>query len=352
MASKNTYCTEQGNLSGVKFSNNLVITDTYTRFPERGLLSNGRLAPDWSKQWLVSIGAVMKASNTEIRNQQLIEGVRQLDIRLIMPHDDPLFLYTQRPMYCGIVALRLSMSYDEAGLAHFDYHLVMIFTAHLYHECVRTNFILKRRPAMETMIKLHRKEILDENVPKSADEVYNIFSKHFLLSKVSNREYTRAKPSLNLTMLKLSRNTLSQAIRPFLEHQAAFNEATNNFQNLVQELPSARIMSDKYRRVKRQLTSLQLLRVLEDFLPDEMLKIQFDYIALTIVCYRLLEKIRLGIDPTEKQNPKRMLSTEIEPAYLFMTLDTLSKGRTGGENPLLKIAAGVSDKFFEEILNS
>ncbi|KAF7903319.1 uncharacterized protein EAF01_006368 [Botrytis porri] len=152
-------------------------------------------------------------------------------------------------------------------------------------------------------------------------------------------------------MPKLSRNPLSQAIRPFLEHQASFNESTNNLQNLVQSLPSAVMTNGTHRRAKRQLTSIQLLRVLEKFLPDEMPKIQFDYISLTIACYRLLEKIRLAIDPTGTQNPKRAKPGGIEPAYLFMTLDILSKGRTGGENPLLKIVAGVLEKFVgEEIL--
>ncbi|KAF7872868.1 uncharacterized protein EAF02_008939 [Botrytis sinoallii] len=348
IASKNTYCTEQGNLPGVQFSKDLVLTNTYTRFPEWGILWDGRLAYDWSEKWLVRIGAVTKAGNTETCNQQLIEGIRQLDIRLIKPPSDPIFFYIHNPIFCGMVALRLLTSYDEAGLAHSDYHLVMTFAAHLYEECVRTNFIQKRWPALETMIKLHRKEVFDGIVPKSADEAYNIFSKHFFLSKVSDREYTRTRRSPNMTMQKLSRNTLSLAIRPFLEHQATFDEATNNLQNLVQDLPAAAMRKDKNRRAKRQLTSLQFLRVLEDFLPDEMPKIQFDYISLTIPCYRLLEKIRLGIDPTGKQNPKRKLSSGIEPAYLYMTLDILSKGRTGGENPLLKIAAGVLDKFLEE----
>ncbi|KAF7922677.1 hypothetical protein EAE99_007254 [Botrytis elliptica] len=198
------------------------------------------------------------------------------------------------------------------------------------------------------MIKLHRREVFDGIVPKSADEAYNIFSKHFFLSKASDREYTRTRRSPNMTMPKLSRNTLSLAIRPFLEHQATFDEATNNLQNLVQDLPAAAMRKDRNRRAKRQLTSLQFLRVLEDFLPDEIPKFQFDYISLTILCYRLLEKIRLGIDPTGKKNPKRKLLCGIEPAYLYMTLDILSKGRTGGENPLLKIAAGVFDKFLEE----
>lgn len=144
MASENTYSTQQGNLSRAQFSKDLVLTNTYTRFPESGFRSNGRLTRDWSKKWLVSIGAVTKASNTETHNQQLIEGAKQLDIRLIKPHDDLLFLYKQNPVYCGMVALRLSTSYDEAGLDHSDYHLVMSFTAHLYQECVRTKFIQKR----------------------------------------------------------------------------------------------------------------------------------------------------------------------------------------------------------------
>ncbi|TGO53607.1 hypothetical protein BCON_0120g00040 [Botryotinia convoluta] len=266
MASKNTYCTEQGNLPGLQFSKDLVLTNTYTRFPE-----------------------------------------------------------------CG---LRLSPRHDLHGTS--------------VRGMCKNQLYQKRWPAMETMIKLHRKEIFDGNVPKSADEAYNIFSKHFFLSKVSDREYTRAKPSPNLRMPELSRNTLSQAIRPFLEHQATSNEATNNLQNLVQNLPSAVIMKDTNRRAKRQLTSLQFLHVLEELLPDEIPRIQFDYIALTLVCYRLLEKIRLGIDPTGKQNPKRTLPSGIEPAYLFMILDILSKGRTGGENPLLKVVAGVLEKFLEE----
>ncbi|TGO11520.1 hypothetical protein BTUL_0107g00040 [Botrytis tulipae] len=348
MASENTYRTQQGTLPGVQFSKDLVLTNTYTRFPECGFRSNGKLTHDWSKKWLVSIGAFTKASNTETHNQQLIEGVKQLDIRLIKPHGDLLFLCKQNPVYCGMLALRLSTSYDEAGLSHSDFHLVMTFTAHLYQECVRNNFIQKRWPAMETMIELHKKEIFNGTVPMSADEAYNIFSKDFHLCKVSNREYTRAKPSPNLRMPKLSRNTLSLAIRPFLEHQATFNEATNNLQNLVQSLPLAVMMNKKNRIAKRQLTSLQFLRVLEDFLPDEIPKIQFDYISLTNICYPLLEKIRLGIDPNGKQNPKRTSPRGIEPAYLYMTLDIRSKGRTGDENPLLKIAAGVFEKFLEE----
>ncbi|TGO62459.1 hypothetical protein BOTNAR_0113g00220 [Botryotinia narcissicola] len=347
MTRENTYRTQQGNLPGVQFSKDLVLTNTYTRFTECSFRLNGRLTHDWSKKWLISIGAITKAGNTETQNQQLIEGVEKLDIRLIKPHSDLTFLYKQNPVYCGMVALRLSTSY-EAGLSHSDFHLVMTFAAHLYQECLRNNFIQKRWPTMETMIELHKKEIFNRTVPMSADEAYNIFSKNFQLSKVSNQEYTRVKPSPSLRMPKISRNTLSLAIRPFLEHQATFNEATNNLQNLVQNLPSAATMNDKNRRAKRQLTSLQFLRVLEGFLPGEIPKIEFDYISLINISYPLLEKIRLGIDPTGKQNPKRTSPRRIKPAYLYMTLDILSKGRTGGENPLLKIAAGVFEKFLEE----
>ncbi|TEY82775.1 hypothetical protein BOTCAL_0027g00130 [Botryotinia calthae] len=348
VTNKNTYCTEQGNLRGVQFSKDLVLTNTYTRFLECGLHSDGRVDPDWGKEWLVSIGAITRASNIETHNQQLIKGVKHLDIRLIRPHSDLLFFYTHNPVYCGMIGLRLLTSYDEARLAHCDFHLVIIFMAHLYQECVRTNFIRKVWPAMETMTQLHRKDIFDGNVPKSADEAYEKFSKQFFLSKVSSQEYARAKPPGEMTMPELSRKTFSQAIRPFLEHQATFNEATNNLQNLVQNLPSAAMMNDTNRRVKRQLTSLQFLHVLEGFLPDEISKLRFDYIALTLVCYPLLEKIRLAIDPTGKQNPKRTLPGGREPAFLFMTLDILSKGRTGGENPLLKTVAGVLEKFLEE----
>ncbi|KAF7946036.1 uncharacterized protein EAE97_005074 [Botrytis byssoidea] len=244
MASENTYHTQQGNLPGVHFSNDLVLTNTYTRFPECGFRPNG------------SIGAITKAGNTETHNQQLIECVEQLDIRLIKPHSDLTFLYKQNPVYCGMVALRLSTSYDEAGLSHSDFHLVMTFAAHLYQECVRNNFVQKRWPAMETIIELHKKEIFNGTVPMSADEAYNIFSKNFHLSKVSNQEYIRVKPSPSLRMPKLSRNALSLAIRPFLEHQATFNETTNNLQNLVQFLPLAVVMNKKNRIAKRQLTSL------------------------------------------------------------------------------------------------
>ncbi|KAF7947868.1 hypothetical protein EAE96_008945 [Botrytis aclada] len=188
-ASKNTYCTEQGNLPGVQFSKDLVLTNTYTRFPECCLLGDWP-APDWSKKWLGSIGAVTKASDAETHNQKLIEGVRQLDIRLIRPHSDSKFFYTHNPVYCGMVALRLSTSYNEAGLAHSDFHLVITFMAHLYEECSRNNFIQKSWPAMETLIKIHRKDIFDGNVPKSADEAYNIFSKNFFpLQGLSSRIY-------------------------------------------------------------------------------------------------------------------------------------------------------------------
>ncbi|KAM0134641.1 hypothetical protein ACHAO1_005558 [Botrytis cinerea] len=348
MANKDAYCTEQGDLQGVQFSKDLVLTNTYTRFLECGILSDGRVDPDWGKEWLVSIGAIARASDTEVYNKQLIKSVKHLDIRLIWPHSDVLFFYTHNPVYCGMIGLRLLTSYDEARLAHCDFHLVIIFMAHLYQECVRTSFFQKVWPAMETMIQLHRKDIFDGNVPKSADEAYEKFSKQFFLSKVSSQEYARAKPPGEMTMPELSRKAFSQAIRPFLEHQATFNEATNNLQNLVQNLPSAAMMKDNNRRVKRQLTSLQFLHVLEGFLPEEISKLQFDYIALTLACYPLLEKIRLAIDPTGKQNPKRTLPGGREPAFLFMTLDIISKGRTGGENPLLRIVAGVLEKFLED----
>ncbi|KAF7903320.1 uncharacterized protein EAF01_006369 [Botrytis porri] len=116
MASKKTHCTEKGNLPGVQFSKDPVLTNTYTRFPVRAILSDGRLARDWSKKRLIRIGAVTKVGNTETHNQQLIKRFRQLDIRLIRPHSDSLFFYTHNPVYCGMIALRLTTSYDDAGL--------------------------------------------------------------------------------------------------------------------------------------------------------------------------------------------------------------------------------------------
>ncbi|KAF7869865.1 hypothetical protein EAF04_004649 [Stromatinia cepivora] len=328
---------KQANLRGVKFPEKPRLTNmsmATMRVPESALMAHARAE---------------SGIDDEPCDPQHGENARKLDLRMIRPHKDMDFIFTHNPVYCGMVALRLITATEQAGITHCCYHTVTTLLAYLYAECRRTKLLDIKWPAMEQMIELHMEEMFSGSLPQSATEGYIRFTKHMGISKTKMSHYQRGLPYKEP---QYGTNAVTTSTRAFLNHQATFSDATNNLQRLVQ---SHRILTNnetkhQRRNARRQLAPLQFLSTLQEFLPAELAKVQFDYISLTLACHGLMKKFRvqikqqLGID-----HPLIPYEDSIEPSYPFTVMDILHEGRNGGESPQLKVVARVLKNYLPSL---
>lgn len=339
------------NLRGVQFPESPKLTNMSTihmRVPNGAIRPDGSIDPVWKEKLMAHARAELKIDD-EPCDPEHGENARKLNLRLIKPHEDMDFIFTHNPVYCGMMALRLITITEQAGIAHCCYHTVTTLVAYLYAECRRSKLLDAKWPAMEQMIELHLGDMFSGSLPQSATECYIRFTKLMAISKTSMSQHQRGLPYKEPQYVA---NAVSVSLRPWLEHQATFNDATNNLQRLVQ---NHRILTNnetkhKRRSARRQLTPLQFLSTLQDFLPAEIAKVQFDYISLTLACHRLMKRFRvqikqqLGID-----HPLYPFEDSIEPSYPFTVMDILYEGRGGKENLQLKVVAEVLKNYLANL---
>ncbi|ESZ92597.1 hypothetical protein SBOR_7014 [Sclerotinia borealis F-4128] len=334
---------KQASLRGTKFPEKPKLTNmsmTAMRVPNDAIRPDGSIDPAWEEK-LMAHARTESGVDDEPCDPEHEENARKLDIRMIKPHQDMDFVFTHNPVYCGTMALRLITATEQAGINHCCYHTVTTLVAYLYAECRRSKLLDSKWPAMEQMIELHLEDMFSDNLPKSASEGYIRFTKLLVISKTKISRYQRSLPYKEP---QYATNAVSTATRPFLEHQATFNNAINNLQRLIQTHRELTNNETKHKRrnARRQLTPFQFLSIMQEFIPAEIAKVQFDYISLTIACHRLMKKFRvqikgrLGID-----HPLLQHEDSTEPSYPFIVMNILYEGRNGGENHQLKVVAEV-----------
>ncbi len=151
---------------------------------------------------------------------------------------------------------------------------------------------------------------------------------------------------------------ISEIFRPFFDGKSTFEACLIRLEPLVQ---AGQQLGTKHKRrnARRKLTPLQFLVRLQEFLPPEVSKLQFDYISLTKRCYMLLKQIHARIG--KKLNivhPLLNHSESTQPMYAIMVFKILKEaneiqgaGRQGrdplSQSPQLEIAGNVLNRFWK-----
>ncbi|KAI9053040.1 hypothetical protein LZ554_003310 [Drepanopeziza brunnea f. sp. 'monogermtubi'] len=229
-------------------------------------------------------------------SQEHEENARRLDLRLLDPNLGPDFVLTQNPIRSGTLALSVVAQQELTGLTLCNYHTVTTLVAYLYSEVRRAKLLDMEWPEMEQMIDIHQDTMFSGKLPQSASEAYIRYTK--LMGLSTGRTPNRHQRGLPYKEPQHQRNAVSSTVRPYLCGKTTFRQSLRQLELFIQAKREAKHHESKHKRrnARRKLTPLQFLMQLEEYLPEEMRKIRFDYITLTKNCHMLMEKFRHNIE--------------------------------------------------------
>jgi hypothetical protein len=243
--------------------------------------------------------------------------------------------------------MSLLVDNETAGLLLSNYHTVTTLVAHLYVESQRAGFLGAKWLEMDQMIQMHLDIMFAGRLPLSASEAYIRFTK--LMGLSTSKRPNSHQRGLPYKEPQYACTAASSAIRPFLDHAAPFHTSLIQLEILVQRHREAIHHESKHKRrhARRKLTPLQFLKEMEDFLPQEIAKIRFDYITLTKNCYMLMKKFREGIkrELGIEHSLYSMKEDSIQPYYPMMVMNILKDGKEDAGQ--MRVVTGVLKKYLE-----
>jgi hypothetical protein len=230
-------------------------------------------------------------------------NAKMLNLQWLKPHIDPNYIFSHNPRCCGIFALGLVVNAEETGLTLANYHTVATLVAHLYAEATRSGLLQSTWSEMDLMIDMHLDEMFAGKLPTTATEGYIKYTKHMGLSTTQHQN--RYERGLPYKEPHYSRTQTSDAIRAYPGHSEDLHQSVVRLESLVQQHVALKSNATKTKRRnarRRKATPLQFLTQLQEFLPAEIKRAQFDYIGMTKTCYALMSqfhsdiKNQLGVD--------------------------------------------------------
>lgn len=270
---------------------------------------------------------LMREEGIDENDPEVIQNranAERLGAKYLQPNPDMEFFFTHNPVYCGTVALKVLVDFEEAGLTLAKYHVVPTLLAYLYSEVRRTKLLNLEWPEVEQFIEMHTTEIFGGQRPKSSAEAFIKFSKILCMStsgrdKVHERKLPYKEPHCNPL-------PISQALRPFLKRKEIFSESTLRLEALVQTRRETVYHTSKHKRreTRRRITPFQFLDEMQHLLSAEVPKLHLDYITLTKTCTTLMKQIHAEIKTsTGMEYPLYHGEETTEPLYPSIVLEIL-----------------------------
>lgn len=251
------------------------------------------------RKQLVDAGALPDERPVDPKHE---ETARRLNIKMIQPSNDPNFLLTTNPIYCGLVSFNLLADFEASGISLSNWHKSIWPTAHLYNALQQTSSISKTWPEMEELIDLHMDALFAGYLPLSAYEFFIRFALALGLSTSnfsrnprnrSNNDRIRFRQGANGTKLKVTE--MSSIFRQYFEKKSSLEICLVKLDSLIRD-PGPRASRKERDASKRPLTNLQFLALLEANLPRVTQRLHFDYVTLTKQCAKLLKTTRQQLE--------------------------------------------------------
>jgi hypothetical protein len=191
------------------------------------------------------------------------------------PNSDLNFIFTRNPIFYRILALEMIVRNEQAGISVCGYHGVTTHLGYLYCETRRALLLDTKWSEME---KMHLPTKCIGQLPHSGHEMHHCRR---------SPEYKEPEDA---------RAGVAGALQPYLDPDATFRSSLAQLESLDQvHMASIHDTKNRRRNAGRQLTPLQSLLRLKDFLASKAVKIKFDYITLKVTSYKLLKLIHQEI---------------------------------------------------------
>ena len=287
----------------------------------------------------------------------------------IQPAAEGSFLISHNPLYCGTMAFDLALNMEKAGITLANHHCSIFAISHLYNALQQTSIMQRRWPEMDKLIDLHLGALFAGSLPKTAREFHTRFSirmgysiKHYARNRRTKVDEGRPLYAQGRKEgPQLSCDATSDIFRQFFDaSKEPMDRCLYQLETLIQESKNS---VSKKMLMRRQLTPLQFLTQVQDWLSDAISNMSIDYITLTRTCNMLLRRIRSRIDERlDIQHRVVQSEDSVEPGNIVMALVILHEASDTQyfkeevlrardrlpEGPQLQIVGEVMQNFLEE----
>ena len=287
----------------------------------------------------------------------------------IQPAAEGSFMISHNPLYCGIMAFNLALNMEKAGIILANHHCSIFAISHLYNALQQTNLIKRTWPEMDKLIDLHLGVLFSGSLPKTCRDFHTRFClrmgysiKHYARNRRTKIDTGRplyAKDRKEGPQLPC--DATSEIFRQFFDaNKEPMDRCLYQLESSIQESEQS---ASKKKSVRRQLTSLQFLTQIQDWLPHTISNMSIDYITLTRTCNKLLRRIRSKInEQLDIQHPVAESEDSVEPGNIVMALAILHEASDAQyfkeevlrarerlpEGPQLQIVGEVMQDFLEQ----
>lgn len=205
---------------------------------------------------------------------------------------EPEFAYSHNPLYCGLVAYNIVLRMERAGLTLASFHQSIYIAAHLYNGLRQRDVIKDRWREMDTVIEQHQGTIFMGKLPVTSKEC----SSQLLLKLgfsarnwASDKKVGGVKSNRYIGGPTLVSNKTSDLLRRYFDKADSTERCLHQLKTLIEENQEPS-MSTKVSRI--QLTPLEFLARVRDWLPREGQTTGINYIHLNRTCIMLLKCLR------------------------------------------------------------
>ncbi|CAL8575762.1 hypothetical protein XPA_001666 [Xanthoria parietina] len=298
------------------------VVDSYQSFDQ--------LPPEWQEE--VKSRCQSKGIETQ-PPPEMTGNLQQVGLRPIKHATDPNFLATSNPIASGTLMFNIHLDMEHAGTALANHHQSIFAIAHLYNAARQTKTLTSSWPAMEQVMQLQITELFAGQLPQTPKDFQSRYALRLGISAQHFARNQRSSTSKKPPTLKahhkdgpqMSNTATSSILSEYINNQTPMARCIYKLESLIQatnDLESKKLA--KRISTRRQITPLELLSQVRDWLPAKIPLITIDYIALTRTCSTLLQKIHTGIKRELRvDHPLLRDGDSSEAGYIIMALQIL-----------------------------
>ncbi|KAG8531882.1 uncharacterized protein KY384_003518 [Bacidia gigantensis] len=286
------------------------------------------------------------------------------EVRSIRPAASSDFLLKHNPLACGTVMFNASLEMEHVGIIIANQHQSIFAISHLYNAVRQTGHLEASWKELDHVIELQIKQLFQGQLPTTPQDMFRrwvirlgIPSYHFAHDaklrapnwKRKNKKYFGPE---------LSETRMTKTLLDFIHSQEANEHGMRKLQLLIQEKQTEAEKRGGKRNGQKQLTPIEVLQQVREWLPRTLETMKTRYIQLTHICNDLLEKIYCRIEETLGMPPLMDgMKDHVVSRNMTMVLGILSETmhcsegtKKGDKNRSLQLSIGarVLHDFLEQ----
>ena len=305
--------------------------------------------------------------------ETIAKGKAHGPLKPIQPNKDSNFLHTHNPLYCGMLAFQLAINREQAGLSLANHHASIFIVAHLYNALRQLDVLEERWMDMEMIIDLHIKVLFAGHLPTTPRDFHSRYCLQLGISAQYFARNQRPNPRLWAASKRkgpqIPCTKTTDVFRQYFAGKETADRCLHQLETIIMDEEGLKSTSTNKTVPRRQLSPLQFLAQLQDWLPQVFLSMNVDYITMTKTCNRLLRRVRAKIN-SEMDGlyaDSRVNEDSNEPMYIVMVMSALQEANDADyvktevikdrkqilpkslTGPQLEIAGQVTKAFLREL---